>query len=506
MWWRNENKIWAGGSSGGEKTKWEIERKSGEYHKWQQQQQFLHCTRCVCLRLSHTPLHLLPHTHTKQNNIIRYSYLSSDENRKKTKYNTWSNDIIGSSVKTAHIILYSILCANVICGDSLFGYSVYWLKSNETNIHDFEPSRFLFISRLFSNILRAHTHCTNLNVPYEHIWQQLWIYWSIDEIFLISIISNDFVAFYISFPDLLIEMLGVLASYSITVKELKLLFGAMKAINGKWVSCFECLLNTTTLSIANSFLNYWTSWTFTATTFSQIINRTATNATPEWARCLLQFSRTQRIGKYLYIIYLWGLSHIVQCLLSCWKIQKEKKWLSILMFCLAVADSSVWFTICRICSTIDCGMCVCASVNWIYKQNWVFHVPVIGMLPIQLIFAVNLGTLEKWAILMHIMCAIPIIINTNDMLCSQENRISFNASESFKRWDKWGASSASGDQTFWKFSDCVVDKFLALFVRRAYTSIRVSNMYISWSDTHLSQQAQHPDSMYHRRVCYTMEK
>lgn len=37
--------------------------------------------------------------------------------------------------------------------------------------------------------------------------------------------------------DLLIEMLGVLASYSITVKELKLLFGAMKAVNGKWVNC-----------------------------------------------------------------------------------------------------------------------------------------------------------------------------------------------------------------------------------------------------------------------------
>jgi hypothetical protein len=35
--------------------------------------------------------------------------------------------------------------------------------------------------------------------------------------------------------DLLIEMLGVLTSYSITVKELKLLFGAMKANNGKWV-------------------------------------------------------------------------------------------------------------------------------------------------------------------------------------------------------------------------------------------------------------------------------
>lgn len=31
-------------------------------------------------------------------------------------------------------------------------------------------------------------------------------------------------------------MLGVLASYSITVKELKLLFGAMKAVDGRWVS------------------------------------------------------------------------------------------------------------------------------------------------------------------------------------------------------------------------------------------------------------------------------
>lgn len=30
-------------------------------------------------------------------------------------------------------------------------------------------------------------------------------------------------------------MLGVLASYSVTVKELKQLFSAMKAVNGKWV-------------------------------------------------------------------------------------------------------------------------------------------------------------------------------------------------------------------------------------------------------------------------------
>ncbi|CAB3374567.1 Hypothetical predicted protein [Cloeon dipterum] len=43
--------------------------------------------------------------------------------------------------------------------------------------------------------------------------------------------------------DLLIEMLGVLASYSITVKELKLLFGAMKAANGKWPRHSAKLLN-----------------------------------------------------------------------------------------------------------------------------------------------------------------------------------------------------------------------------------------------------------------------
>ncbi|XP_020284322.1 neurobeachin isoform X2 [Pseudomyrmex gracilis] len=43
--------------------------------------------------------------------------------------------------------------------------------------------------------------------------------------------------------DLLIDMLGVLASYSITVKELKLLFGAMKAVNGKWPRHSAKLLN-----------------------------------------------------------------------------------------------------------------------------------------------------------------------------------------------------------------------------------------------------------------------
>ena len=35
--------------------------------------------------------------------------------------------------------------------------------------------------------------------------------------------------------DLLVELMATLASYSITVKELKMLFSAMKAVNGKWV-------------------------------------------------------------------------------------------------------------------------------------------------------------------------------------------------------------------------------------------------------------------------------
>ena len=36
--------------------------------------------------------------------------------------------------------------------------------------------------------------------------------------------------------DLMVELMGILASYSITVKELKTLFSAMKAVDGKWVS------------------------------------------------------------------------------------------------------------------------------------------------------------------------------------------------------------------------------------------------------------------------------
>jgi hypothetical protein len=61
--------------------------------------------------------------------------------------------------------------------------------------------------------------------------------WSIlANIFPTAITSLFLSPYHLFSTDLLIEMLGVLASYSITVKELKLLFGAMKANNGKWVS------------------------------------------------------------------------------------------------------------------------------------------------------------------------------------------------------------------------------------------------------------------------------
>jgi len=35
--------------------------------------------------------------------------------------------------------------------------------------------------------------------------------------------------------DLLVELMGALAAYSVSVRELKALFGAMKAVKGKWV-------------------------------------------------------------------------------------------------------------------------------------------------------------------------------------------------------------------------------------------------------------------------------
>lgn len=64
----------------------------------------------------------------------------------------------------------------------------------------------------------------------------------------LSIFFKTYVIFYIV-TDLLIDMLGVLASYSITVKELKLLFGAMKAVKGKWVRIFKIFFTNCIMTI-----------------------------------------------------------------------------------------------------------------------------------------------------------------------------------------------------------------------------------------------------------------
>lgn len=54
--------------------------------------------------------------------------------------------------------------------------------------------------------------------------------------FCAPIMLSHFVLFFLSFSDLLVDMLGVLASYSITVKELKLLFSMLRGDGGMWVS------------------------------------------------------------------------------------------------------------------------------------------------------------------------------------------------------------------------------------------------------------------------------
>lgn len=47
---------------------------------------------------------------------------------------------------------------------------------------------------------------------------------------------SAFVCVFSLLSDLLVDMLGVMASYSITVKELKLLFSMLRGENGIWVS------------------------------------------------------------------------------------------------------------------------------------------------------------------------------------------------------------------------------------------------------------------------------
>ena len=85
--------------------------------------------------------------------------------------------------------------------------------------------------------------------------------------------------------DLLVELMGILASYSITVKELKLLFSAMKAIGGKWVRNLTFLLK-------DRFFKYY----FTAESLQKVDECTETNAHAIRTGRFLQFSGYQRLG------------------------------------------------------------------------------------------------------------------------------------------------------------------------------------------------------------------
>lgn len=95
-------------------------------------------------------------------------------------------------------------------------------------------------------------------------------------------------------------MLGVLASYSITVKELKLLFGAMKAVNGKWVSVNICSVP---IHSARIFIIFYLFLSI-ASTFSQIVNCFASNATSKWTRRIFQLSWTERIGELIIHLFI----------------------------------------------------------------------------------------------------------------------------------------------------------------------------------------------------------
>ena len=61
------------------------------------------------------------------------------------------------------------------------------------------------------------------------------------------------------FLDKLVELLGILSSYSITVKELKTLFATLKGINGKWVSYSICKFLLVGILVGNLVIidRYW---------------------------------------------------------------------------------------------------------------------------------------------------------------------------------------------------------------------------------------------------------
>lgn len=97
-------------------------------------------------------------------------------------------------------------------------YVIYRLKHCVSRLCFLIESRIMFYFFFFFSTVNLAMQC-NLIVVKRFTFSNLYLFF-----------------FKFFFTDLLIDMLGVLASFSITVKELKLLLGSMKAVNGKWVN------------------------------------------------------------------------------------------------------------------------------------------------------------------------------------------------------------------------------------------------------------------------------
>jgi hypothetical protein len=94
--------------------------------------------------------------------------------------------------------------------------------------------------------------------------------------------------------DLLVDIMAIMAGYSVTVKELKMLFAAMRAPDGKWVSWLRwlCLLPP---RVPRAFIH----WPLVAAEpLKEAVERASADAEPQRPRRLLQLSRRQGIGKH----------------------------------------------------------------------------------------------------------------------------------------------------------------------------------------------------------------
>lgn len=110
--------------------------------------------------------------------------------------------------------------------------------------------------------------------------------------------------------DLLVDMLGVLASYSITVRELKLLFSMLQGDGGIWVRNGSDHVTPMKLifwgkgkRIVIDYLVVAHSFACAAQTWYENVVCAESNATKTRSRCLLQLSWSQCSSKLSYFMY-----------------------------------------------------------------------------------------------------------------------------------------------------------------------------------------------------------